>query len=572
MSLIRLCALVVFAACGALPSPHSPSDAGEQDHVWLPDAGEPVDAGQGDAGAFDDWRTVRGAPLSPRVLGEYAGRPYALSAEGFVVQSGCDAGRCELTFRDFDGVTRATLPNLRGMFAANVSPDGRRALLLDAQAEGSCPGADGSTTPWVSGDMTLIDLATGARLAQTFVQSPVFADHAFLRGGSHWRAFSTAGCAWSAAWRSSEPPFAPVGNLAADAYVDDALPDGRLLVSWWPENLEVRRADGSAAQLISTEATGLFTSGDFVHTFARWPTQTVTSFQLSSDALRTQPVEGEAVYPEPASHRFVALCGLPDQQRSRPCQTLDGLGQYPRAEFRIGTWDGRRQLAVAGREDFLVYLDGVSGHVVRRDLRSGDEATLPLPPGRLRAVGDGRAVVLTTRDAAWGIERERLIPFEGRLLDVLSTELSGADPSLASSQVVFVVTSSASGGEAWLTAWHVAQRRVVRLTDSLNYNPPFAAPFTAADDCAMPGFARAAGTPLESGLQQTKWLHFTEFVPGERSTVRVFVMPVDLSSPPRRFAELTPDLCAPPLASPAGDRLWLPVRTPTVVRALIATP
>jgi hypothetical protein len=60
-------------------------------------------------------------------------------------------------------------------------------------------------------------------------------------------------------------------------------------------------------------------------------------------------------------------------------------------------------------------------------------------------------------------------------------------------------------------------------------------------------------------------------VPGAQPKLQVFVVPTDLSSPPRLVAELDPDQCTPPLVSPSGRRLWLPVRTVDGVRVVLAT-
>lgn len=231
----------------------------------------------------------------------------------------------------------------------------------------------------------------------------------------------------------------------------------------------------------------------------------------------------------------------------------------------LGGWDGwwglppgRPALALAGRSDFAVYLTP-SGTMARLDLVTGQSTELDLPLGRPRAVGDDRAVLMVTGDAAFGVERERAWRFDGTLLAVMANELAGGRPELPQSQVVWLATSRAPGGDTSLTAWHVAQGRVVRLTDALRFELPFNAPYTAAGDCSAPGSLRVSGPPSASRDEAATLLHFTEETAG--STVRVYVLPVDLSAPPRLFLEVDRAQCAPPLASPSGARLWLPRRT-----------
>lgn len=563
-----------LVGCGPVPKDpcrENPSacdvDAGDLD-AGVVDAGD-MDASL-DAGLVElDWRTVRGPPLTPHVVGEYQGTAVGLSENTFVVQSSCDAGACALSFHDDAGAVFNVLPHARGVFDFDVSPEGTQVLLLEPSAEGRCSDAEGFGTTWYEGTLSLVSLRDGARRwTLPGLTTAEFTGAGFLRHSGHLRVprFDPVQCAPSSMeWRATRAPFLPPADVGAASYLEDELPDGRLLVHSRPETLSVH---GTTIEHVSAEATTYFSSGDYVHALARYPVERSTSLGLKSHRRWELDVSGEGLYPDQASHRFVSLCeqsGLPTA-----CVVLDGEGALPRAAISLGRVGGRKQLAIAGREDFAVFVNGAS-EVMRVDLRTGVAAQLPLPAGRLMAVGDGRGVVLRTLDRAWAIERDQVIAFEGRLVDVLSAEALGSDPSLPQAQLVFVVTSNESGGALWLNAWHVASRRIVKLTTKLNFNPPFRAPFTAAADCAMPGFVRSGGGPEESAAQRVRLLHFTEFIPSAQSKLRVFVMPVDLSEPPSLFAELEPGQCAPPLASPSGARLWLPVSTPTgKVRAVFA--
>lgn len=565
------------AASDACKATHSACDGGLD--ASGPDGGDPGSDGGADAGPTPqtvDWRNTRGPALVPEVTGEYPGEAFALSDQGFAVRSGCDGGLCSTTVRGFDGGVLAALGPTRTMYGLNISPDGTQALLAGVAAQGTCTDAEGYTSDWFEGAQSLVDLATGAvRLSLPGLRNLAFGEPAFFRGGSHLRTFvqDPATCKPDTlGWRSTQPPHAQPAGLPPRSYVDDDLPDGRLLVSTWPETVSVRAADGTRAVEVSREAVAYFASGGFVHAFERWPVAAVASLELAAGAVHRGAPSVEGLYPEGASHRFLSLCGSDDLQHRRPCEVLDGKGVLPPADLLVDQFARRRQLAVAGREEFLAYLDGTTGGVVRRDLRTGLETPLPLPAGTLRAVGDGGAVLLTAGEGAWGIERDRVFAFEGRLAGAYALDVIGGDPALPQSQVVLVVTTSPSGGEAWLTAWHVGLRRVVRLSDSLNFNPPFGAPFTASEDCAMPGYVRSAGSPAESAGQRARYLHFTRIVPAEVPKLEVYVLPVDLGAPPRLFAVLDRGICTPPLASPSGARLWLPVRTPAgVVRAVFAS-
>lgn len=565
--------LLLLAGCGAAsPTP----DGGNAD------AG-PHDAGEEDAGVdagleLRDWRTTRGAPFKTSVIGEYRGAAFALGDGFFALATRCDGGACDYEWRDDAGAVTTTRANLRSAFDTAVSPDRRLLSMVSLTSAGACTNAGGFSYDWLRGAWQLIDLSGTVVNEQPDAVVPLEVGAAFLRHGRHVRfsEISLSNCERNLGTiRSTFAPFQTpqeVSMLPASAWVDDELAATRLLTSWG-ESIAIVDLDSGALERVSDGATERLDSGSFVHAFTRHFVEAITSYELTTRAAKTTaiPNQEDDFTTDSASHRYAVVCASEDMQLRRRCLVVDGRAEHPRADLRVGRAAGRRQLAVAGREDFLVYVDGAATAVVRRDLRSGAETALGLPPGRLRAVGDGRAVLLTTSDSAWAIERDQVVRFEGRLVAALSAELSGARPELPQSQLVLVVSANASGSEHWLTAWHVGQRRLVRLTDSVSYNPPFNAPFTAATDCAAPGFVRTVGAPADSIVQRADLLHFTEFVPSATPKLRVFVMPIDLSAPPRLLAELDAGRCAPPLAAISGRRLWLPVPTPAgLVRAVFA--
>lgn len=175
--------------------------------------------------------------------------------------------------------------------------------------------------------------------------------------------------------------------------------------------------------------------------------------------------------------------------------------------------------------------------------------------------------LLNDSTRAWGLSRG--VPF--RLGErVLALYRGAATVEQPQSDVVFIVSSNETGSLTYLDVWNVKEGKVARVSDQLNFNPPFNAPFTADTQCAVPGFLRSLGPTAASASQPGRFIHFTTFVPAEQPKLQVFVMPSDLSSPPRRLAELAPDQCSPPLVSPGGERVWLPVVTGGGVRVVLA--
>jgi hypothetical protein len=191
----------------------------------------------------------------------------------------------------------------------------------------------------------------------------------------------------------------------------------------------------------------------------------------------------------------------------------------------------------------------------------------------VRTVGGGRGVIVIDGETLVAIDADRAFTFPGALRGFVDPVASGASHDASHAGTLLVITSNTSGSEIWLHAWNTETGRIARLTDSLFFNPPFQAPLTAAELCNAPGFVRSAGWPFESSFVQTKLLHFAEFVPQAQPLMRLFVMPVDLSAPPRLIAEGPSGFCGTPLATPSGDRVWLPVPMPTGgVRGVMATP
>lgn len=583
---VFFCAVLLFAACGPLenlrPDGGDAPDAGD-----LPDSGAVTDAGQAtdaglelDAGVRDvDWRQARGGPWSTRVVGEYAGaRPFAMTDGGFVLVTACDAGACDYEFRDPDGNLKQRRTNLRPLFGTTVSPTGAFASLFDATPE-ECTRTDGSRSTFWSGAWHLLDLDTGdSRASLAPFLTAEFTNPAFLRLGLHARLVPTTRneCTSVAPILHAMTAPSPMNDrLTSLSWPDDELADGSVAVTDQRNGndvlvlLDPRGATNDL--LLNDDVAGFLAAGDVLHGITRQPARAFTSFDSGSRRLvRTELRWTEHDYLERGvSDRYVVFCNA---ARPTPrCEVHDGLGERAPVVITAQVGMGTFPMAVAGKAHFVVYAH--DGKLWRRSLLTGEEALVHPRIALARTVGGGRAVTIRDGDTLVAVEADRVFTFPGALRGLVDAVALGASHDAPQAGTLLVVTASASGGENWLHAWNTRTGRIARLTDSLFFNEPFQAPLTAADLCNAPGFVRSAGSPFESAFVNSKLVHFTEFVPQAQPLMRLFVMPVDLSAPPRLIAEGPSGFCGTPLATPNGERLWLPVPMPTGgVRGVMAVP
>lgn len=546
---------LAFAACPPLENP-MPDGGDASDSGVAPDAGD-ADAGV-DAGLELDFRFTRGAPWTLHHGLEIAGAPFALGTDSFAVQTRCDGGACDYEWRDDSGALINRRENLRGLFGSDVARSGRVASLYDIRNVATCVDAFGGTRTLFEGDWHLLDVKSGASLTSLpNIASAAFLDPAFLRSGLHARLLVDSGCTYTSVLRATTAPYG-MNQLDAASWVEDELADGRVLVSGAPETLVMHDPRiPNVPSTVSNEATLIQATSTFIHVFERQPIRAVASYDYSlGRTVRTElPWTQRDHLFRAVSGRIFVLCG--GSQVVTACEVRDGRGELPVAALQVSRVNGALQLAVAGEAGFAVWAK--SGQMWRRNLVTGEETVVLDELATARSVGDGRGVLLTTQTRALAVDASRVREFPGRFVTALDVAALGGAADLPQAQTVLIIGSSASGGEQWLTAWNLESGRLARLTDSLNFNPPFAAPLTAGAHCEVPGFVRPSGEPSESAFVESKLLHFTEFVPQEHPVVRLFVMPVDLSAPPRLVAETIPDACGTPL----GDetKLWFPQRT-----------
>ncbi|MBK6686816.1 MAG: hypothetical protein IPG45_20285 [Deltaproteobacteria bacterium] len=550
-----------------------------------PDGGVPGDGGLDDGGpneegpvTFLDWSTERGAPLDLTVEQELPGRAFALSDTAYAIQNNCQEGVCDYTWYRHDGTVLRQHLGLAPAASDWFSPDGTQFAAVEVDDQFVCTSM-GWSLPLVEGTWGLYDARTGERRVAhgPLVADPHVIQSSFTRFGSMVRleTYDRARCEIvTSTPLSTVAPYAEpevLTSIPSDPgyppYVEDDTRDGQLIITTreglntpvgvvHPSDLgSYRRLDGD--HQLARE------SGGFLHVLGGWPFNRATSMLLSTGARRDAPLaSNEADFTATVvSHRWIVTCtqSLYGQRR---CDATDGLGVYPRRTFTAGA----SLPALAGGADHVVTSTS-GGEITQLDLRTGLSSRLGLASMPARVVGNGAGVVLQDQDEIFGLTRDQLFRIGGRGQAVLVGATQVEQPQ---SDVVFVVSSNETGSLTYLDIWNVATKKIARVTDQLFFNPPHNAPFTADEQCAVPGFLRSVGPPAASAAQPGRFLHFTQFVPAAQPKIQVFVVPADLSAPPRMLAELEPDQCSPPLISNTEDRVWLPVVTPGGVKVALA--
>lgn len=573
-----LLALLTFFACPPAPPLEAPAeplpDAGVTDGgVTAPPTG--LDGGV----VFLDWVGERGAPLVPVVDAELPGQPFALSATTYALEADCDAGACTYSWYTNGG---ALLRRHTGLVPASTNPfsnDGTKFAAIEVTERFDCA-ANGTSLPLVEGTFGLYDALTGTRLFShgPMVGDPGLITNTFTQHGTIVRLDrsdrATCQLQESAPLLATAPFSRPevLDAIQSDPgfppYVEDDTADGQLIISTrsglnTPLGLARPRDPSSFRQLDGDHQLSR-QSGGFLHVLGGWPYSRVASVHLAP-GLRfdTSLPSMEADFTSLViSQRWVMSCAQGSSPGEKRCDAVDGLGVRPRRS----TSSGPALPAVAGALETAVYRTA-DGGVERLDLVSGARSTLDVPATTVRAVGNGTGFLLHDATRAWGLSRGAPFRLGERVLALYRGAASVEQPQ---SDVVFIVSSNESGSRTYLDVWNVKEGKVARVSDQLNFNPPFNAPFTTDTQCAVPSFLRSLGPSAASASQPGRFIHFTAFIPAAQPRLQVFVMPSDLSAPPRRVAELAPDQCTPPLVSPGGERVWLPVVMNGGVRVVLA--
>lgn len=532
------------------------------------------DAGVSDAGVVDagnltliDWVDRRGEPHQLTESGPLPGKPWGVNAASFVLERNCDGGACDYEWRGDDGGLINARANLSPVATGVVTRDSLHASVLELSSRDLCTRGDGSTLNRFRGTWRLVSLLDGSTSAESALVTSDFLDDSFTREGgfARFNLIDDTTCeALGPRHRSTRAPFTEPRVLHGEpisTWVEAELSDGRFLLSLLPEKLVlVAPEDDQPWESLSSAATDFGHDGDFVHVYEGWPNREVVSSDVVNHVTKrtTLPFTESDWMSVPSADRFAIFRShaAPD---GMPFLFVDGRGELQMRKMKAGVFENSRPWAVAGRAGFTVFFDQTSGAMQRLNLHTGLVDALDAQPGPVKAVGGGHGVVVQGRTEFWVVTATQQLKLEGRPVRIVDAASMGGASSLPQMQTVLLVTASASGGSNGLTAWHLPTHRVVRLTDSLNLNEPFNAPYSVVERCQAPGFVRAMGGPKESATQVTSTIHFTEFVPSAASRERLFEVPTDLSAPPRLLVDVAQGQCATPLRAVNGGRFWVPL-------------
>ncbi|PZR15485.1 MAG: hypothetical protein DI536_08535 [Archangium gephyra] len=415
----------------------------------------------------------RGLPHQLTELGTLEGKPWGVNASSFVVERHCDGGACDYEWRGDDGALIRSRANLSPVATGVVTRDCRHAAVLEVATRDVCRRGDGSTMNRFRGTWRLVSLLDGASAMELPVVTSDFIDDSFTAQGSYARVnlidehtCDTLGPQYRATRAPFEAPRVLRGEPTS-TWVEAELSDGRFLISLPPEKrVVVAPEDDQPWETLSSQVFDHGVDGDFVHVFEGWPHREVISADVVGRVTRrtTLPFNESDWMSVAPANRFPVFRSHP-QADGTPYLFVDGRGEFDQRRVKVGAFEGRRTLAVAGREHFAVFFDQPTESMRRIDLATGAVQTLGVSPGVLTAVGDGRGVVLQSREAFWVITATQAVKLGGRPVRLVDARSMGGASSLPQMQTVLLATASPSGGSNGLTAWHLPTQRVVRLTN-----------------------------------------------------------------------------------------------------------
>jgi hypothetical protein len=487
------------------------------------------------------------------------------------VTSECqNAPGCGFTWRDLSGASAVQRDHLARAANPSISPDGRQAQLMGLDAIENCSDSVGNFQ--VSrGTLRLLDLATGTARFEIALRTNLTTVQGFTPLGDWFFTSPIDGTACSSIrteYLSTTSPFVPPAGLeATDAFVQEADAQ-RWIVARKVNNhddlgLADPRTKGSFQSLAGGDPDPFFdlTQG-WVHVYQGFAqlVRTVVSSPPAGPLHPTAVADDEDYQSFGARGRWVRLCGLPKptgNETFRNCRVIDAQGQRAPLDFRV-TFALTRQddavLLTSGAIVFVGPTDDGSPAVQRIEFATGKRDILaPGDPGNgaLLSLGDGAAALLIQGGAARLIDARRdegVAEHVAQVVTVpqLTARALGRSPGRQDDLAVLV--SSTGANQFTLSILDVRTRRVATLTDNLFFT---GSPF-ANDRCGQPWTTRSAGSVIEGVFEQPQQLFFVE----QGATATLWVLPIDLSAPPRRLAALgDPVLCHAPLVSPDGRRV-----------------
>jgi hypothetical protein len=579
---MRYLALLFVTACGdtagarpdagSVPDAGAVPDASVDSCVSLPDAA-PIEM----PGALKrlDWRATRGAPIATSAVTIPAAGMFAVSEDGFVTQSECQsfqdfpdlpAQSCTFTWHDLAGTPGMRRDRMAGVTSTVVSPDGRRALLVALDELETCT-ASQLAFPVARGALQLLDLATGAASFEDQLRSNFSSALGFTPLSDWFSAAPISGTeciASTTGLLSTTSPFAPPPGLDATDELVQVVDARRWVV--------IR--SGADLGLADPLTPGSFRSfGDdpspFFDATQGWVHVYLGFSNLAQDVVSippTGPMRQTALhdadwFPSGALGRWIRVCGLTKfLEGYRDCRVVDAQAEVAPANFRATMASDHPDDAVLLGSGAVVFVgptaDG-SRAVQRIVLATGQREILHPGNGTLRSLGDGAAALLVQDGAAWLIEaqREELVAEHvSRVVGMPRRPPMGRLPGRQDD--VALLTLSSGTGQITLAILDVRTRRLATVTDNLYFTPPPGGSpfvFNANDGCGQPWTTRNGGTLLDGLFQQPQHLFFVE----QGTPATLWLLPIDLSAPPRRLAKLAgdPASCHAPLSSPDGRRV-----------------
>lgn len=551
---MRYLAILILAACGDNIGAVDGADAGSG--APLPDAPGTM------PGAVErlDWRTTRGAPIATSAIAIPTAEMFALSGDGFVTRSDCQTPPgCTLTWRDLAGAPTLRRDHMSQLTTTSVSPDGKRALLAAVDEIEACN--DGQNQFSVArGVLQLLDVATGAASFELPLRSNFWSPPAFMPQSDWFFAApieGTACIAQTLGHRSVAPPHTPPPGLDATDLLVQMVDANRYVVA---RNTDLGIADPlqpGSFRFLGQEPSRFDVTRGWVHVYLGFGllAQDVVSVPPSGPT-RTITLRDEDWLPFGSSGRWIRVCDNRLREGFRDCRVVDALAELAPVNFRATFAVDHRDDAVLLADGAVVFIgptDDGTRAVQRIGFATGKHEILHVGDGKLRPLGDGAAALLIQDGAAWLIEAEREELVAEHVANVLTAPQipvllrnPGRHDDLA------VLVSSSSTDQFTLSILDVRTRRLALVTDSLYFAPPVDAPFPLDDGCGQPWTTRNGGGIVDGLFQQPRHLFFVEQGP----TATLWLLPVDLSEPPRRFAELaSPKTCRAPLTSPDGRRV-----------------
>ncbi len=567
---LRYVAVLLICACGDNsptrpdPSPDAgPGQDGGPDSIPDLDAGMASDAPPPDAPQIGpmleriDWRTTRGPAIATTTVTLPTAELFAMSSAGFITRSACqNTPGCTLTWHDREGAPGRRREHMGSVTSSVLSPDGTRALFVALEEIEVCD--DGRVERQVArGVLQVLDVATSETSFELALRTNTWSAPGFTQFNDWFFAAPIEGraCIASATgWRSTAAPFAPPAGLDGAAELVQVV-DARRWLAFRGANLGlIDPLTAASFQFLADDPFQFDVTRGWVHVYLGFAdlAQDVLSVPPSG-AMRLTALRDQDWHSFGAMGRWVRVCRDPQVEGHRDCRVVDTQAEHAPINFRATfAFDHPDDavLLVDGAVVFVGPLDDGSRAVQRIDLKTGRRETLHAGTGTLRPLGDGGAALLLQDGAAWLIEAAREELVAERVSHVVSvprgsflaTRAAGRQDDLA------LLAIAADADQLTLAILDVRTRRLATVSDHVFFPSPRGLPFNFGDGCGQPWTTRHGGNVVEGLSQQPDQLFFVE----QGTPATLWLLPIDLSAPPRRLAELTGDpvTCHAPLASP----------------------